>query len=156
MSFEAILSSQNLEVFGQLGLAVLLASLLGIERSLARRLAGFRTFAMVALGSCLFVVISNITFDMLGGIGGFDPSRIASQIVVGIGFLAGGSIIFNKEHLQGLTTAAGLWVAAGIGMAVGFKLYAIAVFVTILSLMIFEVFWRVERKLLNLEGEKKP
>ncbi len=148
-----IIIGNHLEIFGQLALAVLLGSLLGIERTLAHRLAGFRTFAMVALGSCLFVVISDIAFTMFGSSGGFDPSRIASQVVVGIGFLAGGSIIFNKEHLQGLTTSAGLWVAAGIGMAVGFKLYAIAAFVTILTLIIFGVFWRIERRFLGKPQE---
>ena len=145
----------QLQIFGQLALSVLLGSFIGIERTLAHRIAGFRTFAMVSLGACLFVVISDIAYAMFSTSTAFDPSRIASQVVVGIGFLAGGSIIFNKEHLQGLTTSAGLWVAAGIGMAVGFQLYAIAIFVTILTLLIFGLFWQFERRLLILREHEE-
>jgi putative Mg2+ transporter-C (MgtC) family protein len=92
---------------------------------------------------------------MFGAGSSFDPSRIASQIIVGVGFLAGGLIIFHKDHLQGLTTSAGLWVAAGIGMAVGFKLYAIAIFVTVLTLLIFGLFWQIEQKIVASEGGKQ-
>lgn len=143
------LSIDTLEIFGQLLLAVLLGSIIGIERSLAHRLAGFRTFALVALGSSLFIVISDSVAATLGDAAGFDPSRIASQIVVGLGFLAGGVIVFNHQRLQGITTGAGMWVSGAIGVAVGFKLYAVAVFVAALTLVIFGVFWRIEKKFLH-------
>jgi putative Mg2+ transporter-C (MgtC) family protein len=85
----------------------------------------------------------------------FDPARIASQIVVGVGFLAGGLIVFNKDQLHGLTTGAGLWVAAAIGMAVGFNFYAIAVFVTVLTLLIFGLFWQIEQKIVQSAHDGK-
>ena len=136
----------HFEIFGQLALAVLLGSFIGIERTLAHRIAGFRTFAMVAMGACLFTIIGDLLVKTSGA--SVDPTHIAGQIITGIGFLAGGSIIFNKEHLQGLTTSAGLWVAAAIGVAVGFKFYDIAVFVTILALLIFGLFWQFEKRML--------
>src|SRR3989344_4948720 len=114
-----IFSQQNLEIFGQLLLAVFLGAAIGIERELARKTAGMRTFALVAMGAALFSIISKFAFTEFWGVPGFDPSRIASQVVVGIGFLGAGIIIFKESRLQGLTTAAGLWVSAAIGMAVG-------------------------------------
>ncbi len=83
-----------------------------------------------------------------------DPLRIASQIIVGIGFLGAGLIIIKDDKLHGLTTAAGLWVAAGIGMAAGLGFYLLALVVTILTLLIFTVFWHIEHNLdKNLGGE---
>jgi len=146
MSF---LGQDNLEIFGQLLLAVLLGSLIGLERELARKTAGLKTFALVALGSCLFSIISKLAFREFWGVPGFDPSRIASQIVVGIGFIGGGMIILQHSTVRGLTTAAGLWVAAAIGMAVGYKLYAIAVFTTLLTILIFILLWLLEVRLLK-------
>lgn len=150
-TFAYILAGASKEVIAQLSLAVLFGGLIGIERTLAHRIAGFRTFAMVSLGACLFTIISNLAMTLYGGSSAFDPSRIVSQIVVGVGFLAGGTIIFTKEHLQGLTTSAGLWVSAGIGVAVGMGLYAIAGFVTLLTILIFGLFWQIEQRLV-----KKP
>lgn len=147
------LTGQQVEILGQLVLAVALGSVIGIERTLAHRLAGFRTFALVSLGACVFTVISNVAFAMFGEHTAFDPSRIASQIVVGIGFLAGGLIVLNKDQVHGLTTSAGLWVAAGIGMAVGFKLYLMAVCVTLLTLLIFGIFWQLEQKIVTRERD---
>lgn len=146
---------EQLHVFGQLALAVVLGSLIGIERTIAHSLAGFRTFAMISLGSCVFTVISRIAFTMLGEQSSTDPLRIASQIVVGVGFLAGGLLVLNREHLHGLTTSAGLWVAAGIGMAVGFDQYAIAVFVTILTILIFGLFWHLEKSIIDGNRAKR-
>ncbi len=128
----------------QLVLAVVLGSLVGFEREIARKTAGIRTFALVALGSALFSIISKYAFKEFWGVPGFDPSRIASQVVVGIGFLGAGLIIFKESRLQGLTTAAGLWVSAAIGMAVGFRLYSIAIFATFLTLAVLWMLWAVE------------
>lgn len=137
------------ELFGQLVLAVFLGALIGLERRLAHKSAGMRTFAMVSLGAALFTVISNLMYVQFGPDSSFDPGRIASQIVVGIGFLAGGMIIFNNHRVEGLTTSAGLWVAGGIGMAVGLGLYSIAVFTAVLLLVVFEVFNAIEEKLVD-------
>ncbi|MEK9154498.1 MAG: MgtC/SapB family protein [Patescibacteria group bacterium] len=138
---------QNLWILLQLLIAAFLGSLLGIERAIAGKTAGLRTFALVSLGSALFIIISKIANESYLGVTVFDPSRVASQIIVGIGFLGAGLIIFKESKVMGLTTAAGLWVSAGIGMAVGFKLYTIAVFATLLTLFIFTVLWIFEIKL---------
>lgn len=139
----------NLEMFGQLILATILGAFIGLERELARKLAGVRTFALVALGSALFSIISKYAFEDFWGVPGFDPSRIASQVVVGIGFIGAGIIIFKESKVEGLTTAAGLWVSAAIGMSVGFKLYDIAIFTTILTLSVLLLFWFIEKKLVS-------
>lgn len=145
-----------LELFGQLAFAVFLGMLVGIERTLAGKTAGMRTFALVALGSALFTIISQVAFAEFYGRPGFDPSRIASQIVVGIGFLGAGLIIHNDKKPRGLTTAAGLWVTAAIGMAVGYRLYAIATFAALLTVVIFLFFWVVEHRFLKGIGHLHP
>lgn len=139
----------NLEIFGQLLLAVLLGSLIGLERELARKKAGMRTFALVALGSCLFSLISKYAFKEFWGLPGFDPSRIASQVVVGIGFIGAGSIILYQSNVRGLTTAAGLWVSSAIGMAIGYKLYAIGIFTSLLTIGILVFLWFFEEKIVK-------
>jgi putative Mg2+ transporter-C (MgtC) family protein len=131
----------------KLVLAVVLGGLLGLERSLARKTAGMRTYTLVSMGAALFVILAEIVGQhyMELGIRNFDPLRVASQIIVGIGFLGAGLIIFQDNKLRGLTTAAGLWVAAGLGMAVGYGLYVVAAMVTILTLFVFTGLWYVER-----------
>ena len=143
------LGGENLEIFGQLLLAVVLGSLIGMERELAKKKAGMRTFALVALGSCLFSIISKLAFKEFWGVPGFDPSRIASQVVVGIGFIGAGSIIFYQSNIRGLTTAAGLWVSAAIGMAIGFKLYAIGIFAALLTILVLVLLWMFEVKIVK-------
>lgn len=138
---------QEWSIFIQLFIAALLGSFLGLERALAGKTAGLRTFALVSMGSALFVIISEMIGNNYLGVAAFDPLRIASQIIVGIGFLGAGLIIFKESKISGLTTAAGLWVSAGIGVAVGYKLYLIAIFVTILTLFIFTILWFIERKI---------
>ncbi len=144
---ESIFFDPTFVVFGKLLLAVLLGMLIGTERSvIADKWAGTRTYALVALGACLFSIISTqVTAGYLGYVN-FDPMRVVAGIITGIGFLGAGIIIFKENTLQGLTTAAGLWVSAGIGVAVGYGLYAIAIFTSILTLIIFTVLWLVENK----------
>lgn len=149
--------AENLEIFLQLLLAVLLGSSIGLERELAHKKAGMRTFALVALGSCLFSLISKIAFREFWGLPGFDPSRIASQVVVGIGFIGAGTIILQQSVIRGLTTAAGLWVSAAIGMAVAYQLYAIAVFSALLTILVLVLMWFFEigvvRKISGGDGD---
>ena len=148
--------SQNLHIFLQLFIAVILGGFLGIERSIAGKTAGMRTYALVSMGSALFVIISEIVADEYIGVLNFDPLRMASQIVVGIGFIGAGLIIFKESKLRGLTTAAGLWIAAGVGMAVGYKIYAVAIFVTALTLFVFTVLWFIEKEVKeNIKLDKK-
>lgn len=140
----AIFDPQNLEIFSQLLMAAVLGILIGTERELKGRLAGVKTHALVCLGSCLFTILSAVGFkDFILG-ASFDPSRVASQIVVGIGFIGAGLIIFHESKIQGLTTAAGVWTTAGIGMAIGLKFYFAAFFATFLVLLIYTVLYYFE------------
>ncbi len=114
--------------------AALLGALLGYEREHLGKEAGLRTHVLVTVGSALFTSLSLFGFD--GTHAAFDPSRIASQIVIGIGFVGGGVLIHQRQRVQGLTTAAELWVAAAIGMAMGVGWYAIAIFTTFLVFLV--------------------
>jgi putative Mg2+ transporter-C (MgtC) family protein len=131
-------------IFIQLIVALLLGAMLGFERLIAGKEAGMRTFGIVSIGSCLFVVVGEVVGNQYLSVTSYDPLRIASAIVTGIGFIGAGLIIFQQE-LRGLTTAAVLWVAAAIGVAVGFKLYAIAIFTTFLTLFVTVGVWHFER-----------
>lgn len=135
------------EALVRLTLALVLGAVVGAERSRVGKYAGMRTFALVSTGAALFVVTSGLIASQTAGPNFmFDPLRVASQIVVGIGFIGAGVIFFNRSaELTGLTTAAGLWVASAIGMAVGFGLYEIGLFVAFLTLFVFEVLWHIER-----------
>ena len=138
--------AENWEILGQLFLAMVLAGFLGLERVLAGKVAGLRTFALVSMGSALLVIVSEQVSQRYLGLVDFDPLRMASQIIMGIGFLGAGLIIFREKKISGLTTAAGLWVSAGIGIAVGFKLYVIAIFAALLTLFVFTAMWFLESK----------
>lgn len=113
--------------------AMVLGGLIGVERHVRHKSAGMRTHALVAMGSCLFTVISMDGFEgMVDYEFVRDPARIAAQIVSGIGFLGAGVIFVNRDVVRGLTTAASIWLAAALGMATGAGLYAIAGVTTVL------------------------
>jgi putative Mg2+ transporter-C (MgtC) family protein len=142
-----IFDSVTLDIIIRLFVALVLGMIIGTERVWAHKTAGMRTYALVSMGSALFVVISNEMVRYYAGFAGMNPLMIVSQIVVGIGFLGAG-IIFNKDSkLVGLTTATGLWVAAGIGMATGLGLFNIAIIATTLTLFIFIVLWFIEKRI---------
>lgn len=145
MTFDPqVLGASNFQ-FLMLVAAMFLGGLIGTERAvLAKQAAGTRTFGLVALGSCLFVIIGASVDGAVLGLASADPTRIAAAIVTGIGFLGGGLIIFRNDSLHGVTTAAGLWIAAGVGMACGFGMFTIAVFVTLLTLIMFTGMWYIE------------
>ncbi len=136
----------------RLVVAVLLGALVGFERERNEHTAGMRTNALVALGSALFTIISAYGFTELLSIPHvqLDPTRIASYVIAGIGFLGGGAIFFvqDKERVKGLTTAAAIWIVAAIGMACGAGLLGEAVVATVLALLILVVLQLVERLLL--------
>lgn len=133
-----LLFSQNNEIILKLILAAFLGLILGIEREFAGKEAGLRTYSLVALGSCLFSLIPLVSVNKFDFVlnGGFDIFRIASQIVVGIGFLGAGLIIFRENKIRGLTTAAELWVVAAIGIAVAMGLYKEAIVSTVIVLIL--------------------
>lgn len=137
----------TLVMFGKLLLAMILGATIGTERALlARQVAGTRTFGLVAMGACLFVVAGSFADAAYIGIVNFDPTRIAAQVVSGIGFLGAGLIIFRGHSLHGITTAAGLWTVAAIGVAVGYGMYAVSIFATILALLMLTGMWYVENR----------
>ena len=121
-------------------IAALLGGLIGLEREYRAKEAGFRTHFLVALGSALFMIVSAHGFAdaLLSAEHRLDVSRIAAQVVSGIGFIGAGTIIFQRHAVRGLTTAAGLWVTAAIGLASGAGMYVIASFATILVLLCLE------------------
>lgn len=124
-----------LDLIFRLSLALILGGAIGIEREYRAKEAGFRTHFLVALGSALFCVVSQFGF----GIDLKDSSRVAAQVVSGIGFLGAGTIIFQKNVVRGLTTAAGLWVTAAIGLACGTGMYVAATIATLMVLLGLEV-----------------
>ena len=121
----------------RLSLATLLGAVIGVEREYHAKEAGIRTHLLVALGACLFMIISVYGFDFMLDHEhvSFDPSRIASQVVTGIGFIGAGTIILQKQMVRGLTTAAGLWVTAAIGLACGNGMYLVAIVTTAIVLL---------------------
>ena len=121
-------------------IAALLGGAIGLEREYRSKEAGFRTHFLVGLGSGLFMVLSLHGFDDFMGIQGIqrDPSRLAAQVVSGIGFIGAGCIIFQKNAVKGLTTAAGLWVTSAIGMTAGVEMYDVAIAATVMVLVCLE------------------
>ena len=128
--------------------AAVIGGAIGIEREYRAKEAGFRTHFLVALGSALFMVVSQFGFEQTGlnmNNISLDPSRVASQVVTGIGFIGAGIIIFQKHAVRGLTTAAGLWVTSAIGLACGSGLYFLAFVTMILVLICLEVLYFIVR-----------
>ena len=144
------------ELILRLALAAGLGTLIGMERAYRAKTAGTRTHCLVALGSALFMIVSQYGFlDAPAGVRAADPARVAAQIVSGIGFLGAGTIIMQKHVIHGLTTAAGMWVAAGIGMAAAAGLYWVAVAATAFCLVGLELFGRLNRAIRS-HAEKEP
>lgn len=137
------------EMILRLTVAVLLGLVVGAERSRVGKRAGMRTYALVCLGAALFIIIAGMVSAQYANTFVFDPLRVASQVVVGIGFLGAGVIYVQRQVLTGLTTAAGLWVVAGVGAACGYGFYPIATYVTFLTLVIFEGLWYVEERFIR-------
>jgi len=134
-------------MLGKLALASFLGLLIGTERGLiAKQPAGTRTFSLVALATCLLVVVGNHVNAQVYGIMNFDPTHLAGSIVQGVGFLGAGLIIFRGDSIHGITTAAGLWLTAAIGIAVGFGLYLLSIFGTLLMIIILTGMWFVEHQ----------
>ena len=135
----------DLEAIERLGIALLVGGLLGLERERADKPAGLRTYMLVCEGSALFMICSIMLGDqMLAADQQYDPSRIASTVVQGIGFLAGGVILATGRRIRGLTTAAGIWVTAALGLLVGAGFYLIAGVATAVTLVALVALQQVE------------
>jgi putative Mg2+ transporter-C (MgtC) family protein len=123
----------------QLIIALGLGALVGLEREIHKKPAGLRTHMLVSMGACLFTIVSIGQFDL-------DPARVASGIVTGIGFIGAGTIMASKARIKGITTAATLWVTAGVGLAVGAGMYIPAVIAAVLVFVVLQM-WRIEEEL---------
>jgi putative Mg2+ transporter-C (MgtC) family protein len=122
---------------GQIVLAALLGGVIGFERAWHGHPAGLRTNSLVAVGACLFTILSITAFPMHGSTQ--DTARIAAQVVSGIGFIGAGVLLQSKNRIRGITTAATIWLVAAIGMAVGAGVYFLAIFTTVFSAAILIV-----------------
>ncbi len=153
----------NAEFIVRLFMAVILGFLLGLERELTNKYAGLRTHILVCLGACIFTLLSiygfptfaqgdNIIVNNATGIR--DTSRVAAQIVTGIGFIGAGTVLRNGPMVFGLTTAATLWIAASIGMACGSGMFDIAIIATVLSVAVLTLIRIFERQFLPSSGKQ--
>ena len=128
-------------------LALIFGGLIGFQREKAERPAGLRTHALVCLGSTVFTLISYLGFSSQDGV---DPTRIAAGIVTGIGFIGAGVIFRQGSLVRGVTTAASIWVVASIGLALGTKLYYLAILATILGFITLSIFKYIEDRVIKL------
>ena len=133
------------QIIMRLILSIILSGVIGLERQAQRRTAGLRTHVLVCLGSCLIMLTSLYIFDIFKNEVPLDPARIAAGVITGIGFLGAGTIIRYGETVKGLTTAASLWVVAGIGLATGCGFYSGAITATFLVLVTLLFLRYIER-----------
>ena len=129
----------QIEPLLRLGLAAVLGALVGFERESHGRPAGLRTYTLVAMGACLFTLVS------IYGFPGSDASRVAAQIVTGIGFIGAGTIIQAQSGVRGVTTAAGIWAIAAVGMAAGTGLWLLAIVTAVASYLVLQIRYRSEQ-----------
>ncbi|RQQ35770.1 MgtC/SapB family protein [Burkholderia stagnalis] len=147
----------HLELMGRLLLAALLGSVVGIERERLNWAAGLRTHMLVCVGASLVMLVSIFGFEDVVGRNGVvvDPSRVAAQVVSGIGFLGAGSILLRGEVVRGLTTAASLWAVAGIGLAAGGGMYMAAIGATAIVLVILAGVKPLERRFIAQRQQRR-
>lgn len=141
------ISIDTLGLIGKLAFAMFLGILLGSERSIAHKIAGMRTYGLVAMGSTLFTIVSILATGGYDSPSFLDSTRIVSQILPGVGFIGAGLMIFNGTKVSGVTTAAGIWVSAGVGMAIGYGFYMLAIAATLFSIFAFTVLWYLEKQI---------
>ncbi len=134
----------TIDLITRIAVATGLGTVIGLERTLAGKNAGMRTYAMVTLGSSLFILISEIVLSTVANPSLANPLLIASAVITGIGFIGAGLLLFQGDKIMGLTTAAGLWVSAGVGIASGFGLFTLALIATVAALLVFTLMWFIE------------
>jgi len=145
----SVANTEGWRQVGELGLALVLCAVIGVEREIRQKSAGLRTHTLVGVGAGLFMLVSKYAFSdvTVRGLVVVDPSRVAAQIVAGIGFIGGGLIFVRRDGVRGLTTAAAIWVTAAVGAAAGGGLPVLAVFATGLYLLVVVGFPPVVRRL---------
>ncbi len=149
--FQILDSINSLEVnmtnsMFRLVLSMVLGMIVGAERKRKGQIAGIRTFALISMGACLAMLLSIYVPQVYLGLKNGDPGRIAAQVITGIGFIGGGAMIHMKGAVKGLTTAAGIWMTAIIGMAVGIGMYLCSIGATILILLTLVTFEQYEKR----------
>lgn len=151
MEITTLIGDPNFEIIMKLVVALLLGMSLGVERAVAGKTAGMRTYGLVTMGSALFTIVA------VNAAGGYDSEvafreslRFTAQILTGIGFIGAGLIFSHEGKVSGVTTAAGIWVAAGIGVAVGYGLYLLAAITMIFVMFVFTALWYIEHRLKTL------
>ena len=141
----SVFTQGDIEVVLKLVVALFLGMSLGIERAIAGKTAGMRTYGLVTMGSALLSITGVL---IAGGFGSslalVDSIRFAAQIITGIGFIGAGLIFVKGADISGVTTAAGIWVASGVGIAIGYGFYLLAITATILAIVTFTLLWYVE------------
>lgn len=141
-------SQEDYTMFSRILIAALLCGVIGLEREFKNHPAGFRTHLLVGIGSCLMMILSLYGFEHYlqdHKTVQFDPSRIPSYVISGIGFLGGGTILVKGATVRGLTTAASIWIVAGLGLIIGSGMYILAFFTTIIVLMCLIFLNRLEK-----------
>lgn len=134
-------------IVAQVLLAGILGMVIGFDRERRHREAGLRTMTLIAMGSCLFTALSMVAFP------GADPSRVASQIIPGMGFLGAGAIIKDGRSIHGLTTAATMWVTAAVGMAIGTGNWFVGIGMTVIIWFVLVVLQRFKQAVRSEAGE---
>lgn len=140
---------------GQLFTAAFIGYAIGLEREMKAKPASLRTFAMICTGSCLFSILSLETSGSVGG-GPYDQTRIAAQLVTGVGFLGGGVIFKTRDRIEGITTAALIWLTAALGMAIGFGRTDIAIVAVFIGAAINIVSYITYEVLFYFRGKRSP
>lgn len=133
-----------LSVMVRIVAAVFIGGIIGLERGLKNRPAGLRTYMLVCVGSCIVMLTNQYVVQIIGG----EPTRLAAQVVSGIGFLGAGTIIVTRRNqIKGLTTAAGLWSAAGVGLALGIGFYEAAVFGSLAIFVVMTLLQKMDNRM---------
>lgn len=139
-SIDTFLQIFNFDILSRIFAATLLGFAIGLEREITNKYAGLRTNILVCLGACVFTILSIYAFPTVltgeNANGLRDTARVAAQVVTGIGFIGGGTVLRHGATVFGLTTAATLWMAASIGMACGAAIYDVAIFATVISIIV--------------------
>ncbi|HPS21551.1 MAG TPA: MgtC/SapB family protein [Candidatus Paceibacterota bacterium] len=141
----------NQDIIIKLLLSMVLGMAIGVERYIAHKSAGMRTYALLSMGAALLVILGTKVIASFANLSyvNMSPIAVIAAIITGIGFLGAGAMFKKESTLVGLTTATGLWVSAGIGMAVGFGYYSLALIATVLTLFIFVILWFLEKKIVD-------
>lgn len=139
----------EMELAGRLIMSIIFGGVIGIEREIVNRPAGFRTHILVCVGSTLTMLVSIYIFEQYNSRVSVDPGRIAAQVISGIGFLGAGTIIREGATVRGLTTAASLWTVAAIGLAIGSGFYLASFLATVLTFLTLIFFSRVENYIIQ-------